>query len=74
MLQGEGCRTMTKHYGGVMKEGLSFLVAIMTLLALSGYGNTAEIDTVLSNARKEGKLVMLEVGSVGCVLCEKRNG
>ncbi len=62
---------MTNYYGGIMKKGLSFLVSIITLLTLSGYGNAAEVDTVLNNARKEGKFVMLELGSVGCIPCEK---
>ncbi len=62
---------MTKHYGGVMKKSRLFLIVIIALLMLSGYGNAAEVDTVLDNARKEGKFVMLELGSVGCIPCEK---
>ncbi len=55
----------------VIKKGLSFLVAIITLLALSGHGSANEVSTVLNNAKKQGKAVMLELGSVGCIPCEK---
>jgi thioredoxin len=58
------------NYGGIMKR-LSFLAAIITLLLLSGSGNAIEVNTVLNNAEKEGKAVMLELGSVGCIPCEK---
>jgi len=47
------------------------VVIILTFLALSGYGNADEVDTILSNARKDGKIVMLELGSVGCRPCEQ---
>ena len=57
-------------YGGVIMKKMLALV-VLTLLALSGYGNASEVDTTLSNAKKDGKLVMLELGSVGCVPCEQ---
>lgn len=47
------------------------LIALITFLALSGYSNAGEVDTVLNNAKKEGKAVMLEIGSVGCIPCEQ---
>jgi thioredoxin 1 len=57
-------------YGGIrMKRLLPFVVLIF--LALSGYGNAAEVDTILSNAKRDGKVVMLELGSVGCIPCEQ---
>ena len=54
-----------------MKRMLVFV--ILTFLALSGYAsaNASEVDAVLSKAKKEGKMVMLELGSVGCVPCEQ---
>ena len=58
-------------YGGVMKKRLMLLVALITFLTLSGYSNAIEVNTVLNNAKKEGKVVMLELGSVGCIPCEQ---
>ncbi len=54
-----------------MKKMLALV--ILTLLALSGYvsANASEVDAVLSKAKKERKIVMLELGSVGCVPCEQ---
>jgi thioredoxin 1 len=57
-------------YGGVMIKRMLVFV-ILTFLALSGYGNASEVDTTLSNAKKDGKVVMLELGSVGCIPCEQ---
>ena len=54
-----------------MKKRLRLLIALITFLALFGYSNAGEVDTILSNAKKEGKLVMLELGSVGCIPCEQ---
>ena len=53
----------------MMKRMLVFVV--LTFLALSGYGDASEVDTTLSNAKRDGKLVILELGSVGCIPCEQ---
>ena len=53
----------------MVKKILVFV--ILTFLALSGYGFASEVDTTLSNAKREGKVVMLELGSVGCLPCEQ---
>jgi thioredoxin 1 len=58
-------------FGGVMKKGLMTLAVIIALLTLSGSSNASEVDTVLGNAKKESKAVMLELGSVGCIPCEQ---
>ena len=47
------------------------VVVILTLFALAVYGYAGEVDTTLRNAKKDGKVVMLEIGSVGCVPCEQ---
>ncbi len=61
-----------KIYPGVaIKKGLSFTIAIITFLTLYGYSSAIEVSTVLNNAKKEGKAVMLELGSVGCIPCEQ---
>ena len=54
-----------------MKKGLMLLVALTALLTLCGYSSAGDVDTVLNNAKKEGKAVMLELGSVGCIPCEQ---
>ncbi len=46
--------------------------AFLTLMALfAGYSHAGEVDDVLAEARKNGRLVMLELGSVGCIPCEQ---
>ncbi|MCL5024540.1 MAG: thioredoxin family protein [Nitrospirae bacterium] len=54
-----------------MKQRLMLLVVLITLSTPWGYSNAGEVDTVLNIARKDGKLVMLELGSVGCIPCEQ---
>ena len=46
-------------------------LVILIVVIICGCGNAAGIDDVLNNARKEGKIVMLELGSVGCIPCEQ---
>jgi len=47
------------------------LLVISIVLMLYGFSNAAGIDDVLNSAKKEGKIVMLELGSVGCIPCEQ---
>ena len=51
------------------KRLLPFVV--LTFPALTGHSNASEVDTLLSKAKEEGKVVMLELGSVGCIPCEQ---
>jgi thioredoxin 1 len=53
----------------MIKKILVFVV--LSFLALSGYGFASEVDATLGNAKKDGKVVMLELGSVGCLPCEQ---
>jgi thioredoxin 1 len=46
-------------------------LVLMFLLSLSSCSNAGDIDTALSKAKQEGKIVMLELGSVGCISCEQ---
>jgi len=46
-------------------------LTIYIILMLHGCSNAAGIEDVLNNAKKEGKVVMLELGSVGCRPCEQ---
>lgn len=47
------------------------ILIVLTIIAIPGCSNAGEVDTMLSNARKDGKTVMLELGSEGCVPCEQ---
>ena len=49
----------------------ALLLSLMSVLSMPARGHTAGIDDMLNAARKEGKAVMLELGSVGCVPCEQ---
>ena len=47
------------------------LLVMLMLIMIFGCSNAAGIDDVLNKAKKEGKIVMLELGSVGCIPCEQ---
>jgi thioredoxin 1 len=47
------------------------LMAFMGILLLSGCSQASDVDIVLAQAKKDGKVVMLELGSVGCIPCEQ---
>ncbi len=46
-------------------------LVVLLLLSLSSCSNAEDIDGVLNKAKAEGKIVMLELGSVGCIPCEQ---
>jgi len=46
---------------------LSFLMLTLS----SACSSAGDIDPALNKAKAEGKVVMLELGSVGCIPCEK---
>lgn len=51
-----------------------FLLCVAVFLniwLLSSFSHAAGIDDVLNGAKKEGRMVMLELGSVGCIPCEQ---
>lgn len=62
-----------------MKKVSAMLAAVLGVLLLSGCTQASDVNsnvnsnvtTVLAKAQKEGRLVMLELGSVGCVPCER---
>ena len=47
------------------------LAIIIFIVLTAGYSNAGDVDSVLTKAKKEGKVVMLELGSVGCIPCEQ---
>lgn len=58
-------------FGCAVKRTVIFLVAMTTLLMLPRFANANGINNALNNAKKEGRAVMLELGSVGCRPCEE---
>ncbi len=53
-----------------MRLRTGILVALI-LLSLSACSSAEDMDAVLNKAKAEGKIVMLELGSVGCIPCEQ---
>jgi thioredoxin 1 len=49
----------------------TFLPVLIGILLLSGCSQASDIDSVLAQAKKDGRVVMLELGSVGCIPCEQ---
>jgi thioredoxin 1 len=47
------------------------MMAVAVLLAFSEFSSAGDIDASLNKAKAEGKIVMLELGSVGCISCEQ---
>lgn len=47
------------------------VLVVLFLLSLSSCSSAGDIDSALNNAKAEGKIVMLELGSVGCIPCEQ---
>jgi thioredoxin 1 len=54
-----------------MKRWVMLFVVLLNILLLSVCSHAGGVDDVLARARKEGKAVMLELGSVGCIPCEQ---
>ena len=54
-----------------MRKVSTMLFAILGILFLSHCTQADTIDDTLAMAQKEGKVVMLELGSVGCSPCEQ---
>jgi thioredoxin 1 len=54
-----------------MKKRFMLFAVLLMVITTSGCSNAGGIDDVLNNAKKEGKIVMLELGSVGCIPCEQ---
>ena len=54
-----------------MKLWRTSLAVLIGILLLSSCTQASDVDTVLVHAKKDGKVVMLELGSVGCIPCEQ---
>jgi thioredoxin 1 len=53
-----------------MKLNIMILSALMLTLSTS-CSNAGDLDASLNKAKAEGRIVMLELGSVGCIPCEQ---
>jgi thioredoxin 1 len=47
------------------------LLSVLALILFSSCSNASDLDTFLNKAKAEGRIVMLELGSVGCIPCEQ---
>jgi thioredoxin 1 len=54
-----------------MKLLRTTLTVLIGTLLLSGCSQASDVDSMLAQAKKDGKVVMLELGSVGCIPCEQ---
>lgn len=54
-----------------MKILRTTMTAYIGVLILFGCSQANDVDHVLAQAKKNGKVVMLELGSVGCIPCEE---
>lgn len=54
-----------------MKLGIISLVMLAGSLFLSNISQASDVDSVLTQAKADNKVVMLELGSVGCIPCEQ---
>lgn len=54
-----------------MKKIFSIVFVLSLILLFSEVSKASEVDILLNKAKKEKKIVMLELGSVGCIPCEQ---
>lgn len=47
------------------------IMAVLILSLFTSCSNASDLDVTLNKAKAEGRLVMLELGSVGCIPCEQ---
>ena len=47
------------------------ILTSITIVLISQFAHANTIDEALTGAKKSGKVVMLELGSVGCIPCEQ---
>lgn len=54
-----------------MRNQRFFIAVFAYIILFPTWSSAGQIDTALKNAKKEGKVVMLELGSIGCIPCEQ---
>ncbi len=47
------------------------ILPVLLLVLTSSCSSASDLDTALNKAKAEGRIVMLELGSVGCIPCEQ---
>ncbi len=47
------------------------IMAVLLLIFVASCSSASGLDTALNKAKAEGRIVMLELGSVGCIPCEQ---
>jgi thioredoxin 1 len=57
--------------GENMKRWLLVSAVMVNILVPTSFAQADAIDDTLARAKKEGKVMMLELGSVGCIPCEQ---
>jgi thioredoxin 1 len=55
---------------GQIKRWLQLFTLLM-LIFLSGQAQASTVDDELAKAKSQGKIVLIEIGSVGCIPCDK---
>ncbi len=46
------------------------IVAVLVSIFVASCSSASDLDVALNKAKAEGRIVMLELGSVGCIPCE----
>jgi thioredoxin 1 len=54
-----------------MNTGKALMTVLVAFLLLAGCSEASDIDNMLAQAKQDSKIVMLELGSVGCTPCEQ---
>lgn len=54
-----------------MNKAIIMSITLLLTVTFSGCGEADQVDSILREAQFDGKAVMLELGSVGCIPCER---
>lgn len=66
---------MSRRRKAIFIRGIRAIVSglfltTLGILLIAGVTQASSVDDALAKARKEGRMVMLELGSVGCIPCD----
>jgi len=54
-----------------MKSKIVSIFTFMIIIAMVGLCSADVVDDTLSNAKKQSKIVMIEIGAAGCIPCDE---